>query len=110
MLEKLCNDIEWDLIMKPKMKYVSENITSSVRYLKIKDAIKKLTTLAEQYPEETRIDFEVYDDYGDTNVKMIVEFERLQTEAEMAKEYLDKRKQDDYRRQQYEALKKEFEK
>lgn len=110
MSEKLYNDIEMGGWMKTKMVYVNEDITGKLQYLKLEDVLVNLTELAKKYPVETQLGLEMYDDYGDRECRVVLRFERPQTEEEKNKEEHDKRRYEASRRQQYENLKREFEK
>lgn len=110
MSEKLCNGIEWDLTMQPKMIYVRDDISMRLSDVPLSEAITTLKNLEEEYPPDTMLVIESYHDYDSSSYRVTLEYSRLQTEQEMAKEALEKRKQDGYRRQRYEALKEEFEK
>jgi len=73
----------------------------------ISKAIDRLKELQKENPDYY-IDVGTYDEYGDTYAYVQVEWEELETDKEFKERVDAAAKAKEYRRKQYETLKKEF--
>lgn len=75
----------------------------------VSEIIKDLLDIQESVDEKHRDDLEMYIDYGEDFYGVHFRYLRDKTEQELALEEAQRVKYQEYRRQQYEELKKEFE-
>ena len=94
--------------MKPKIVYESKVINDLIEYKSLKEVISALTELQEKYPLG-KLSLSAFMEYGDPTSELILGWDRPQTEEEVERDMRYEREAKERKRQQYEALKKEFE-
>jgi len=94
--------------MKPKIVSESKIINDLIEYKSLKEIISTLTELEEKYPLN-KLSLSAFMEYGDPIPELILSWKRPQTEEEVERDTRYEREAKERKRQQYEALKKEFE-
>ena len=96
--------------MKPKIVHRQDDITDNINSYLLEDVIERLTELSKSLPPKTRFEVDTKSSWGDACGCVYLTYQRPQTEEERVQEFEQTKRTEAYRRQQYEALKKEFEK
>lgn len=88
--------------------YRKDDIKYSLAGKTLEDASKFLMSISSAYPKDAYIDVGCEQDYGDYTAYLVVSYRSEETDEELAYRVAREDQSAEYRRKQFEQLKKEF--
>ena len=93
---------------KKIMVYRKDDIKYSLYGKTLEDASKFLISISSNYPKDAYIDVGCEQDYEDYTAYLVVSYQSEETDEELAHRVASEEQNAEYRRKQFEQLKKEF--
>lgn len=93
---------------KKIMVYRKDDIRFSLDGKTLEDASKFLMSISSNYPKDAYIDVGCEQEYGDYTAYLVVSYKSEETDEELAHRVVREEQSAEYRRKQFEQLKKEF--